>query len=98
MLEIPVDILSHEFKASPQLFDRFRNYSFSQKICLGSVRSDKPDVESVEEIVRHIRKAIDIFGNKVIQVSPDCGQRLLPRENAYEKLRNLVRAGEIVNG
>lgn len=98
LVEMPVDVLSHEFKASPQLFDGFRDRSFSQKICLGSVRSDNANVESVEEIVMHIQKAIDIFGDKVIQVSPDCGQRLLPRESAYQKLKNLVKAGEIVNG
>ena len=98
LLEMPVDILSHEFKASPQLFNNFKEYSFPQKICLGSVRSDNPKVESVDEIVSHIRKGLDIFGDKVIQISPDCGQRLLPRENAYNKLINLVKAGEIVNG
>jgi len=98
LLEMPVNVLSHEFKASPQLFDGFKEYSFSQSICLGSVRSDDPKVEGADEIVMHINKAIDIFGDKVIQVSPDCGQRLLPRKNAYQKLRNLVKAGEIVNG
>jgi len=98
LLEIPVDILSHEFKASPQLFDRFKEYSFKHSICLGSVRSDNPNVENVDEIVNHIQRAIDLFGDKVIQVSPDCGQRMLPRDIAYNKLRNLVKAGEIVNG
>lgn len=98
LLEMPVDILSHEFKASPQLLDNFKDYSFSQKICLGSVRSDNPNVESVDEIVSHIKKALDIFGDKVIQISPDCGQRLLPRESAYNKLKNLVKAGVIING
>lgn len=97
LLEMPVDVLSHEFKASPQLLNVFKDYSFPQKICLGSVRSDDPNVEGVDEIVSHIKKARDIFGDKVIQVSPDCGQRLLPRKNAYNKLKNLVKAGEIVN-
>lgn len=98
LLDMPVDILSHEFKASPHLLTKFKDYSFSKKICLGSVRSDNPNVESVEEIVKHIKKAIDIFGDKVIQVSPDCGQRLLPRENAFQKLKNLAKAGEMING
>jgi 5-methyltetrahydropteroyltriglutamate--homocysteine methyltransferase len=98
LLEMPVDVLSHEFKASPQLFDVFKEYSFNKGICLGSVRSDNEKVESVDEIVSHIRKAVDVFGEKIIQVSPDCGQRMLPREIAYNKLKNLVKAGEIVNG
>jgi 5-methyltetrahydropteroyltriglutamate--homocysteine methyltransferase len=98
LVEMPVDILSHEFKASPHLFDLFREYSCSRKICVGAVRSDDVRVESVEEIVTHIKKAIDIFGENVVQIAPDCGQRLLPRETAFHKLQNLTMAGEIING
>jgi 5-methyltetrahydropteroyltriglutamate--homocysteine methyltransferase len=95
---MPVDILSHEFKASPNLFDAFREYSCSKKICLGAVRSDDIRVENIEEIVHHIKKARDIFGDNVVQIAPDCGQRLLPRDVAFQKLKNLVQAGEIING
>jgi 5-methyltetrahydropteroyltriglutamate--homocysteine methyltransferase len=97
ILEMPVDILSHEFKALPHLLDTFKQYSFPQKICLGSVRSDNPTVESVEEITVHIQQAITIFDNKLIHIAPDCGQRLLPRNSAYQKLWNLVQAGERIN-
>ena len=98
LLEMPVDILSHEFKASPHLLDAFKEYSFSQSICLGAVRSDNNIVESIEEITNHILKALDIFGEKIIQISPDCGQRLLPRNIAFQKLKNMVKAGEKING
>jgi 5-methyltetrahydropteroyltriglutamate--homocysteine methyltransferase len=92
ILEMPVDILSHEFKGVPSLFDAFKEYSFPQKICLGSVRSDDARIESVQEIVNHINRGLHFFGDKIIQVSPDCGQRLLPRDVAYNKLRNLSQA------
>ncbi|UCF49065.1 MAG: hypothetical protein JSU91_04765 [Thermoplasmatales archaeon] len=98
LLDMSVDILSHEFKASPKLFDEFRKYNITKNICLGSVRSDKVDIESVDEIVSHIRKGIDIFGEKITQIAPDCGQKMLPRNVAFQKLKNLVKAGEIVNG
>jgi len=98
LAELPVNVLSHEFKASPQLFDAFKKYDFSQSLCLGSVRSDDPRVESVEEIANHIQKGIDIFGDKISQLAPDCGQRLLPRDVAFQKLKNLVRAGEKIHG
>lgn len=98
LLEIPVDVFSHEFKASPQLFDVFKEYSFSQKICLGSVRSDDTRVEPVNEIIEHVKNGIDIFEDKICQIAPDCGQRLLPRDVAFQKLKNLVKAGEQING
>ena len=98
LLEMPVDILSHEFKASPQIFDAFKEYAFPQKICLGAVRSDDTRVESVEEIMEHTKKGMDTFGEKIVQLAPDCGQRLLPRDVAFQKLKNLVKVGEKING
>ncbi len=98
LFEMPIDILSHEFKASIQLFDAFKDYNFTQKICLGAVRSDDIRVESVEEIMNHVDKGINIFGEKIVQLAPDCGQRLLPRDIAFQKLKNLVEVGERING
>lgn len=98
ILEMPVEILSHEFKASPKIFDSFEQYNIKKNICLGSVRSDKLFVEPVEDIIDHIRKGIEIFGDKITQLAPDCGQRMLPRAVAFEKLKNLVKAGEIIYG
>jgi len=98
LLDLPVDILSHEFKVSPELFDAFREHSNKKKICLGSVRSDDTKVEAVDEIVGHINRGIDVFGEQISQLAPDCGLRLLPREIALQKLKNLVKAGEEVYG
>lgn len=98
ILDIPVDVLSHEFKALPKLFNVFKEYNIDQTICLGSVRSDNTFVEPVEEIVKHIKKGTNIFNNKISQIAPDCGLRLLPRDIAYKKLRNLVKAWSVIYG
>lgn len=96
LAEMPVDILCHEFKAHPQLFDAFHEYSFPQSLCIGSVRSDSDRVETIKDIVCHIKKAISLFGEKVIQLSPDCGQRALPRQIAFKKLENMVQARDLI--
>ena len=98
VLDMPVDILSHEFKGSPKLLDAFKQYKITKNICLGSVRSDNSRVESVSEIIDHINKGIDVFDDMISQLAPDCGQRMLPRNVAFEKLKNLVKAGEKVYG
>ena len=94
IIEIPVQILSHEFKASPHLFNTFKEHSYPQTICLGSVRSDNPEIESVDEIKNHIKKGIDVFDEKINQIAPDCGLRNIPIDSAFKKLKNLVLAGE----
>jgi methionine synthase II (cobalamin-independent) len=98
LLDMPVDILSHEFKAQPNLINDFKNYSVSKEICLGSVRSDKKRVEDTNEIKNHILKAIDVFDGKISQVSPDCGLRQIPRDYAFRKLKNLVKACDDIYG
>lgn len=98
LVDMPVDILSHEFKASPFLFELFEQYSCSKQMCIGAVRSDDVTVEPVDEIVMHVQKALDVFGDNVIQIAPDCGQRMLPRDIAFQKLQHLVLAGGRMNG
>ena len=98
LIDMPVQILSHEFKASPHLFYKFKEYKITKNICLGSVRSDSSKVESIDEIIKHINKGIDVFGEKICQISPDCGLKMQPRDVAFQKLKNLVLAGEKVYG
>jgi len=95
---MPVDILSHEFKNTPKLFEEFKQYNVTKKICLGSVRSDDIRVEPVDEIIKHVDKGLEIFEDKICQISPDCGLRMLPRDIAFQKLKNLTKAGEKING
>ncbi len=97
LLDMPVDILSHEFKTSPQLFDAFKDYAITKKICLGCVRSDTTAIESIQEITQHIKKAQTVFEDNIAQLAPDCGQRMLPQPVALQKLKNLVKAGESIN-
>ena len=98
IFDLPVDILSHEFKARPNLFDIFQDYSYPQSLCIGCVRSDDIRIEPVQEITSHIQHALSLFGEKIQYLSPDCGQRSLPRDVAYHKLDNLVQAKEVLNG
>jgi 5-methyltetrahydropteroyltriglutamate--homocysteine methyltransferase len=98
LVDMPVDILSHEFKASPFLFEAFQQYPCKKQMCIGAVRSDDLRVEPVEEIIAHVQKAADVFGEHILQIAPDCGQRLLPPEIAFRKLQHLTIAGGQING
>ncbi len=95
LLDLPVDILSHEFMATPSLFDSFAEFPHEKKqICLGCVRADQDQVESVSEIREQIRKGKKIFGKRLAQIAPDCGLRLLPKRSAFHKLVHLRQALE----
>ena len=97
LLDLPVDVLSHEFTATPDLFDSFSEFPNEKKqICLGSVRSDIDRVETVDEIVDHIQRGRDLFSDRLVQIAPDCGLRMLPKTIASKKLHQLHKAIEVV--
>jgi len=96
LLDLDVDVLSHEFCVRPQLFDVFSECSSSKSMCVGALRSDSMVVESIESICSHLRHAVEVFDDRIVQVSPDCGLRMLSLDVACEKLKNLYSAREAV--
>ena len=50
LVDFPIDILSHEFKATPKLLDIFGEYNNDKEICLGAVRSDNIKIESIRKL------------------------------------------------
>lgn len=96
LVEFPIDILNHEFKANPILLEVIADYSFPQKIGYGSVRSDNERVELVKEISEHIRRAMNVLGKNKMLIEPDCGLRYLTEESAYQKLINMVKARDVI--
>jgi len=96
LIEFPVDVLDHEFKGNPHLVDVVGEYSFSQGIGLGSVRSDSEVVETVQEISDFIGNAVSKFGVEKLMIDPDCGLKHVPLDSAKAKLQNLVEARDQV--
>ena len=92
LVELPVTVLDHEFAVNYGLLDVVKDHDFVQIIGLGVVRSDDSRVESVDEIVQVLERAVDIFGVERLMVDPDCGLKHLDRAVAFEKLKNVRTA------
>jgi 5-methyltetrahydropteroyltriglutamate--homocysteine methyltransferase len=74
----------------------FTDPAFGPDLALGVVDVHTTDVESVPEIKSNIRQGLKVVPPERLTVSPDCGLKLLPREVAYEKMVNMVRAAREV--
>jgi 5-methyltetrahydropteroyltriglutamate--homocysteine methyltransferase len=96
LVELPVDILDHEFAAHPELLDVVRDVEFNQKLGYGCVRSDEDSAEPVDVISERIKKGIDCVGTGRLLLDPDCGLRNLSPAVAKSKLENLVKARNMV--
>ncbi|MEF8821567.1 MAG: methionine synthase, partial [Halovenus sp.] len=93
ILEYPV----HEFdielcNGGYEQLDVFKEPTFSKDLAMGVVDIHAREIETVEEIKENIKKALEIVPPERLTVSPDCGVKLLPREVAYGKMENMVKA------
>ena len=90
-----VELLSHEFAASPENFsvisrDKLENHN--KKLGVGCVKANDVHVETVDFAYNVLKKAVELVGIENIAVHPDCGLRLLTRDVAYKKLQVMVEA------
>jgi 5-methyltetrahydropteroyltriglutamate--homocysteine methyltransferase len=97
ILEYPVDELDLELANGD--FDQlpvFIEEEFDKDLALGVVDAHTAEVESVAEIKENILRGFEVVSPEQLTVSPDCGLKLLPREIAYGKMRNMVQAAREV--
>jgi len=97
MLDIPVDQMDlATANAEYDLLDRFRQVPFPKAIGLGVVDVHSHRVESVDEVARGIRLALEVLPPERIFVSPDCGLKTRTVEEAEAKMRAIVEGVRLV--
>jgi 5-methyltetrahydropteroyltriglutamate--homocysteine methyltransferase len=74
----------------------FLKEEFTKDLALGVVDAHTAEVEPVEVIKENIKKGFEVVPPERLIVSPDCGLKLLPREIAYGKMENMVKAARQV--
>ncbi|MFC7239146.1 methionine synthase [Saliphagus sp. GCM10025317] len=97
ILEFPVDEFDLELaNGDYDQLEVFKDPEFTKDLAFGVVDVHDAEVESVENIERNIEKGLEIVPPEQLVVSPDCGVKLLPREVAYGKMKNMVEAARNV--
>jgi 5-methyltetrahydropteroyltriglutamate--homocysteine methyltransferase len=91
-----IRLLSHAFMGEADNMEVLKLDKFlsSDKVLgLGCVDTKSLEVESVDKIRGLIDKALEKLPPERLALHPDCGLRTLPREVAFNKLKNMVEAG-----
>jgi 5-methyltetrahydropteroyltriglutamate--homocysteine methyltransferase len=97
ILDFPVDEFDVELaNGGYEMLDVFTDPEFTKDLALGVVDVHDASVESVAEIKENIKNGFEVVPPERLVVSPDCGMKLLPREAAFEKMTNMVRAAREV--
>jgi 5-methyltetrahydropteroyltriglutamate--homocysteine methyltransferase len=93
ILKFPVDILDFEFAGNHTNISLLENVDLGgKKIGFGCIDTKALRVESTEEIHNLLIKGMDIIGVEKMIIDPDCGMRMLNRESALQKLKNMTEA------
>lgn len=90
--EYDVELANNEY----QQLDVFTEPAFTKDLALGVIDVHDATVESVSTIKQRIARGFEVVPPERLTVSPDCGMKLLPRDVAYDKMRNMVKAAREV--
>lgn len=97
LLELPVDQLDLEAANNDYaLIDLIKTHPFTKEIALGVVDSHDHRIESKDEVIAGIRKALTVLKPEQLTVDPDCGLKTRTWEEAEGKLAALVAATRAV--
>jgi 5-methyltetrahydropteroyltriglutamate--homocysteine methyltransferase len=97
LARLPVDQIDLEFaNRNFELLEVFKGRRFRKEIGLGVVDVHSHRIESVEEAVVNLRKALRVFRPEQLTVDPDCGLKTRTPEEAVAKLRVVVEATRLI--
>ena len=94
---LPVDQIDLEFANRDfELLQFFKGRRFPKEIGLGVVDVHSHRLESRDEVVKNLKRALTVFEPEQIYVDPDCGLKTRTPEEATGKLRVVVEATRAV--
>lgn len=97
LLKIQVSVLDFEFSKNPANIALVSSRELSGRMVgFGCVDSTTDAVDSIPDIKERIEKGIGAFGARALLLDPDCGMRMLTRDAAFAKLKNLAGAAKEV--
>ena len=91
MKAVPCDRISIE-TAQPGLDCSVLRALPDQNIMLGVLNLGTHEVDTVDEIIARVERALPYIDKERVILAPDCGFKYIPRENAFRKLQNMCEA------
>src|SRR5437660_9738877 len=97
LLDIPVDQIDLEMANSGlELLEKFGAHPFTKAIGFGVVDVHTHKIESVDEVKKNIRRALDYLRPDQVFIDPDCGLKTRTVDEAKAKLRTIQQARDEV--
>lgn len=93
LLELPVDIIGLDFTYSAKLVELVAAEGSPKPLALGLIDGRNTRLEEPQAILKALEKLLPAIKADTAYLNPSCGLEYLPRDRAFEKLKNMVRIG-----
>ncbi len=98
LLDLPVGVIGLDFVSGPDNWTAIKGSRFEKKLGFGIVDGRNTRLESPQQIADAVRRISEIVPPERLYVNPSCGLEYVPREVAFEKLRNMVEGARRAEG
>jgi 5-methyltetrahydropteroyltriglutamate--homocysteine methyltransferase len=86
---LPFDIIGIDFTYSKNMIDIILKESSEKPLGLGLIDGRNTKLESRREIIRILQQILPCIKSEVSYLNPSCGLEYLPRDRAFEKIKNM---------
>jgi len=97
ILDLPFDVIGLDFVAGYRNWDVVAAAPFTRELQAGVLDARNTRVESVDELVRAVRRLTAFVSPGRLMISPSAGLEFLPRSVARRKLAALVEGTKVAN-
>ncbi len=99
MVELPVDIIGLDFTYSPKLPGEVARRGCEKSLGLGLIDGRNTRLEAADDVIKVAKRLLPAVKGEAVYLNPSCGLGdFLPREIAFEKLRNMVAIAKKLEG
>jgi len=97
LLDTQVDVIGLDFVSGPANWDAVTS-SFSKKLGFGIVDGRNTRLEAPDRVADAVKRISAVVPADRLYVNPSCGLEYLPRETAFDKLKNMVEGARRAEG
>ncbi len=98
LLDLPIDTIGLDFASGRGNWEALKSVRFDKKLGAGIVDGRNTRLESPDQVSQSIKRLSEFVPPDRLHVNPSCGLEYVPREVAFEKLKNLAQGARLAEG
>ncbi|HSP56617.1 MAG TPA: uroporphyrinogen decarboxylase family protein [Dehalococcoidia bacterium] len=98
LLDTPADVIGLDFVAGPGNWDALKSVSFNKKLGFGIVDGRNTRLDPPQAVADAIKRVSELVPQDRLYVNPSCGLEYVPRETAFDKLKQMVDGARRAEG